>query len=61
MTSDLIHGSTGLTYTSDTLIITKSLKDVMVLNELGYEAISPMAENVIISEELINSYKEKYK
>jgi DNA primase len=61
MTSDLMHGDTGLTYTSDILIITKSLKDVMVLNELGYEAVSPMAENVIISEELINSYKEKYK
>ena len=61
MTSSLLHGSSQLK-PADTLIITKSMKDVMVLHEMGYQAASPMAENVIPSEEtmadLIDAYSK---
>ena len=33
---------------SDTLIITKSLKDVMTLHELGYESLSPRSESTVL-------------
>ncbi len=63
MTSSLLHGSSQLK-PADTLIITKSMKDVMVLHEMGYQAASPMAENVIPSEEtmadLIDAYPKVY-
>ncbi len=59
MTSNLLHGSSQLS-PADTLIITKSMKDVMVLNEMGYQAVSPMAENVIPSEEIIQDLIDAY-
>lgn len=31
------------------LIITKSMKDVMVLHELGYSAIAPQSETIVIN------------
>lgn len=56
-----IQGYKQLTYTSDLLIITKSLKDVMVLYELGIEAIALNSEMSFIEETVFNSLKEKYK
>lgn len=44
----------------DCLIITKSLKDVMVLYEMGYDAISPSSETTFIPNDILNSLKEKY-
>jgi len=46
---------------SDTLIITKSLKDVMVLYELGYEAISPKSETTLLPKEYFKWINVKYK
>lgn len=43
-TSYDIQGLEQLEETGDLLIITKSLKDVMVLYELGYNAIAPQSE-----------------
>lgn len=40
-----IQGETQLPEKVDCLIITKSLKDVMVLDSLGYSAIAPQSEN----------------
>ena len=40
-----VHGVEQLQYNTDTLIITKSRKDVMTLRSLGYEAVSPRSEN----------------
>lgn len=40
-----VLGLEQLTQQSDTLIITKSMKDVMTLSSYGYEAISPRSEN----------------
>lgn len=42
------------------LIITKALKDVMVLREIGYYAIAPQSENTEIPIEIINFLKEKW-
>jgi hypothetical protein len=43
------------------LIITKSTKDVMVLRLLGYEAIAPKGENILITQAIQNDLKSKYK
>lgn len=45
--NNIIQGVEQLTYTSDLLIITKSLKDVMALNKMGYEAIAFQSENTL--------------
>lgn len=45
----------------DILIITKSLKDVMVLYEMGYDAISPSSETTFIPDEMMDALKNKYK
>lgn len=44
VTKDDIQGYNALDFSRDTLIVTKSLKDVMCLHELGYSAIAPQAE-----------------
>lgn len=56
-----IEGFHQLRYESDTLIITKSRKDVMLLHELGYEAVSPKSENTVIPIEYIKYFKKRYK
>lgn len=46
-----------------TLIITKSLKDVMVLNKMGYNAISPQSETSDLPtsiKETLNKYENLY-
>ncbi len=43
-----ISGFEQLPEYTDTLIITKSLKDVMVLHEMGYAAIAPQSEGAFI-------------
>lgn len=59
-----IQGMTQLPEKGDKLFITSSLKDVMVLSELGYDAIAPQSENAELSEKLIDflyaSFKEIY-
>jgi hypothetical protein len=62
--SDYIQGYSQLPQTGEVLIITKSLKDVVVLDILGYPAIAPQSENHQISydlmEELITRFKYIY-
>ena len=43
------------------LIITKSLKDVMVLHEMGYFAVSPSSESTFIPETVLNDLKKRFK
>lgn len=46
----------------DTLvIITKSLKDVMVLYSFGYSAISVNSENVLLTEKVVKELKNRFK
>lgn len=50
-----------LEYTSnEVLFITSSLKDVMVLHELGYPAVAPMSESSIIPMEKIESWQDHF-
>lgn len=46
---------------TDVLIITKSMKDVMLLDELGYEAIAPNSETLFVNEQLLFEFKNTYK
>ena len=56
----VIQGIRQLTYTSKILIITKSLKDVMVLRTLGFEAIAVQSESNLLSKDFMNYFESKY-
>ena len=56
-----LQGLKQLKYKSDLLIITKSLKDVMCLSELGYEAVAPQSENTRTQFDLLKELILKYK
>lgn len=55
-----VEGLMQLKYNKPLLIITKSTKDVMVLAEMGYEAISPQSESVKISDTILTHLEAKY-
>jgi len=55
-----VEGFHQLAKKSDVLIITKSLKDVMVLYELGYESISPRSESTIMPKEYFTWIDKHY-
>ena len=55
-----VEGMLQLKYCKDLLIITKSLKDVMVLHEMGYEAVAPKSENTVIPVEILSKLESKY-
>lgn len=56
-----IQGYAQLPDTNDLLIITKSLKDIMVLYEMGYCAVSPSSETTFIPEDILNDLKARFK
>jgi len=56
-----IQGFEQLPENGDLLIITKSLKDVMVLHEMGYDAVAPSSESVTIPESVMNNLKKRFK
>ena len=56
-----IQGVKQLPKTGNLLIITKSLKDVMTLKELGYDAIAPQSENSFIKEEQLVKLQNRFK
>lgn len=56
-----IQGWKQLNFKNDILIITKSLKDVMVLDKLGYSAIAPNAESYNIPENIVNEIRRRFK
>jgi len=57
---DVILGNDQLVE-SDLLIITKSLKDIIIFSKLNLVAISPQAEGHLIQESVLNTLKERYK
>ena len=62
MTQDDIQGFNQLDLKDKSLlIITKSMKDVMVLREMGYNAISPSSETTFISNNVIDWCKKTFK
>lgn len=57
----LIQGLEQLPKEGNILVVTKSLKDVMVLYELGIPAIAPQAESITLERELMLSLKDRFK
>jgi hypothetical protein len=56
-----LEGYCQLKFNSDLLIITKAMKDVMMLRSMGYEAVAPRGEHTMIPENFINMFKSRYK
>lgn len=56
-----MQGFEQLPENGDLLIITKSLKDVMVLYEMGYNAVAPSSESINIPEIVIDNLKRRFK
>jgi len=54
------QGYSMLPDTGQLLVITKSLKDVMTLYELGYPSIAPQAESIPINDPVMHEYKERF-
>ena len=59
--STQIQGMKQLPNTGDYLVITKSMKDCMVLYEFGIPAIAPNSENIFITEVQYNKLKQRFK
>lgn len=58
--NNIIQGYLQLPKTGKILIITKSLKDVIVLYKLGIPAIAPQAENHLLSKKVIADLKTRF-
>ena len=56
-----VQGYAQLPKKGNLLIITKSLKDVMVLYEMGYSAVSPSSESTFIPDIVLNDLKKRFK
>jgi DNA primase len=56
-----IQGYAQLPSKGDTLIITKSMKDVMCLYEMGISAISPSSESTFIPNDILEGLKKRFK
>ena len=61
LTNANIQGYAQLPPFGNLLIITKSLKDVMCLYEMGIAAVSPSSETTFIPEEVLEELKQKFK
>ena len=61
LTSYDIQGFEQLPKKGNLLIITKSLKDVMALYEMGYTAISPSSESTFIPDDVLEALKLRFK
>lgn len=55
-----VQGFEQLPLKGDLLLITKSLKDVMCLYKLGYNAISANSENTLIPQKIITNIKSRF-
>lgn len=56
-----IQGYEQLPKTGNLLIITKSLKDVMCLYEMGYNAISPSSESTFLPNDVLQDILKRFK
>jgi hypothetical protein len=60
ITKNYVFGWKQLPDKGDLLIITKSLKDVMCLHELGYTAIAPCSEGTLLPVKAIDEAKKRF-
>lgn len=56
-----IQGYEQLPQKGDILFITKSMKDVMCLHEMGYPAISPSSESTFLPKDVLEQLKTRFK
>jgi len=58
--SDIYQGYDQLPWVGEKLIITKSCKDVIVLNKIGYPAIAPQSEAAVIEYDFFKNLNNKF-
>lgn len=56
-----IQGYEQLPQKGDILFITKSMKDVMCLHEMGYPAVSPSSESTFLHKDVLEQLKTRFK
>lgn len=56
-----IQGYEQLPQRGDILFITKSMKDVMCLHEMGYPAVSPSSESTFLPKDVLEQLKTRFK
>lgn len=56
-----IQGYEQLPQKGDILFITKSMKDVMCLHEMGYPAVSPSSESTFLPKDVLEQLKMRFK
>lgn len=61
MNTQTVQGDRQLPQIGDILVVTKSLKDVMVYEELGISAIAPQSESVILTDAEYEKYSARFK
>ena len=61
LSNENIQGYAQLPEKGDLLFITKSLKDVMCLYEMGYTAVSPSSETTFIPKKRLDELKKRFK
>lgn len=57
----MIQGAHALPDSGELVVITKSMKDVMLLHDLGIPAIAPNSESTFISNQQLTNLKAKFK
>ena len=58
--TDIIQGWKQLPQTGKVVVITKSMKDIVVLDSIGVPSIAPQSEGTIPSVEIISELKERF-
>lgn len=58
--TQILQGYSHLPKTGDLLIVTKSYKDVIFLSSLGYNAVAPQGESVILSQEEYDDLHKRF-
>lgn len=58
--SDIIQGHNNINENGNLLVITKSLKDVMIYKLLGINSIAPQSEHIVLNDNIINDYKSRF-
>ena len=56
-----IQGDEFLSESGETLVITKSYKDVLLLKTLGYESVASQSESVFLPENKLEDYRNRFK
>lgn len=56
-----VQGYEQLPQKGDILFITKSMKDVMCLHEMGYPAVSPSSESTFLPKDVLEQLKTRFK